>query len=117
VTTGLLGDVGAPKGTRGELAHDHGCHHVDGESQPVLRLREIEMRGRLEEEPVEGDHADDRDGERIRQAPQNRHGQHREHVQDAKTQDRDVGLENRDRPGHQRDAGSAPEEAQHHSRP
>ena len=81
----LLGLVRAPSRSRGEPAHADRRHEVDGERDPVLRVREPSVR-RREEEPVEGEHADDRDRDRERQAPERRDGQHGEEVEDAEAQ-------------------------------
>ena len=70
----LLG-VGRPlPGSRGEPARDDGDDEVEDEREPVLALAEVERVRRWQEEPVEGEHARDGDGQCVREAPTDRDG-------------------------------------------
>ena len=78
----------APPRNGSELADDHGGHEVDGQRDPVLRVRERERVQRREEEEVEREHARDRHGERVGEPVEDGDGQHREQVEPAEAEDR-----------------------------
>ena len=98
----LLGIRRPPPRPARQLADDERRHGVHGQRKPVRRVAQRERVRRRQEEEVEGEHA--RDGHRQRPvgAPGNRHGQHREDVEDAEADRRREGLE---RPDEQRGDG------------
>ena len=99
----LLGVVPTRPGARGERAHGEGDHEVDGEREPVLALLQVERVVRRQEEPVEDEHARDRDDRGERRPPEDRDRQHREHVERAEAEHGHVRLEERDDGAHEHD--------------
>ena len=73
---------------RRQRADAHGRDEVDGERDPVLRVAQLEGVPRRQEEPVERQHADDRDRHRVTEAAERGDRQHREEVEHAETEDR-----------------------------
>ena len=88
----LLGLRRAPARTRREAADDDRGDEVDPEHDPVLGVAERKRVPRRQEEPVEREHAGDRDGNRVRKTPDDRHREHGEQVEHAEAEYR------RDRP-------------------
>ena len=73
---------------RGKPADDDSRDEVDGERDPVLRVVELERVRRRQEEPVEGEHARDRDRQRVGQPEEHGDRQDGEDVEDAEAEDR-----------------------------
>ena len=97
--------------TRRELARDDRDDEVEDEHEPVLPLTEMKRVGRLEEEPVEREHARDRDRECVCEPPADRDEQNREDVQRAEGEHRDPLVEDADRSGDERDRADASQHA------
>ena len=96
--------VGGPAARPGgELADHHRRHGVDGQRKPVLRVAQRERVRRRQEEEVEREHAPGCDRQRPRDAPGDRHRQHREDVEHAEADRRRERLE---RPDEQRRHGN-----------
>ncbi len=94
----LLRLRGAAPGARGERADADRDDEVDGERDPVLRLGEMERVGRRQEQPVEGEHADDRDTTTANRSPQiAATGSDGEEVEHAETEHRRDRIERVDR--------------------
>jgi hypothetical protein len=84
----LLSLARSPARLRGELAHDEADDQVDRKREPVLRLGQPEGVNRRQEEEVEGEHARNRDENRVCATPEDRHRQHREEIEHAEAQHR-----------------------------
>ena len=95
---------------RGERAHDDGRHEVHGEHGPVGAVAQLERMRRRQEEPVEGEHARDRDDRREHRPPADGDRKHREHVQNAEAQHGHVRPEHLDRERDDRDRPCADEQ-------
>jgi hypothetical protein len=96
--------------SRGERAHDERRHEVDSERDPVLSVTEPEcVRGR-QEEPVEREHARDRDEEPVREPEEDRDRQHGEDVEHAQAEHGRERVEGEDRPSDDRNRGGAGEQ-------
>jgi hypothetical protein len=98
----LLGGRSAPPRPRSELADDDGGREVDRESKPVLAVGKRERVPRRQEEPVEREHARDRDGQREAESPEDRDRKHGEDVEHTKAQHRHPAFEQGDHRGDRR---------------
>ena len=103
----LLGFRGAPPRSRGKPADAHRRDQVHRERDPVLGVRKAERVPRRQKEPVEREHAHDRDRGCEGEPPESRDREDREQVEDAEAQHRGDRLQRVDRPRHERDRGEA----------
>ena len=103
----LLGLLRAPASASRQPAHADRCDEVHGERNPVLGVCEAQGVRRRQEQPVEREHAHDRHRDGERQAPDRRHRQNGEEVENAETENRCHGLEGEDGCAGQRDCAEA----------
>ena len=95
---------------RRERADDERRHEVDRERDPVLSVREPKRVCRLEEEPIEREHAGDRHQQRIREPEQHRNRKYREDVENAQAEHGRKRVEGENRSGHERNGRGTREE-------
>ena len=103
----LLGLLRAPASASRQPAHADRRDEVHGERDPVLGVREAQRVRRRQEQPVEREHAHDRHRDRERQAPDRRHRQNGEEVENAEAENRCYGLEGEDGCAGERDRAEA----------
>ena len=95
----LLGLCRPPADAVGEQAHRDRHHDVRGERKPVRSVRKRETVQGRQVEPVEREHACDRDRDRVSHPPERGDDDHREDVEDPEAEDGDERLEELDRGG------------------
>ena len=105
--TPLLGVVPPRACPSGERADRDREHEIDGEREPVLALLQVKRMVRRQEEPVEDEHARDRDEHCKGRPPEDRDREHGEHVERAEAEHRHVRLQQRDDRAHEHDDAGA----------